>query len=115
MKKLFLFAALALVACNSNKDERFCECLSVGEELNVEASKYGAVALDEITAERDCEALLNAGWCGISLLATAHASGKRDFMERPIYRPLVESRLFDTLLILQTDKSWRIERVKYDN
>jgi len=51
MKKLFLFAALALVACNSNKDERFCECLSVGEELNVEASKYGAVALDEITDE----------------------------------------------------------------
>lgn len=51
MKKVVLFVAVTLVACNSNKDERFCECLSVGEELNVEASKYGTVALDKITDE----------------------------------------------------------------
>lgn len=51
MKKVILIASLALVACNSNKDERFCDCLFVGEELNVEASKYGAVALDKITDE----------------------------------------------------------------
>lgn len=71
------------------------------------------IAVDEITAKSDCESLVNAGWCGISLLATAHASNKQDFFERPVYKPLVESRLFDTLIILQMDKSWRTERVQY--
>lgn len=73
------------------------------------------IAVDEITARSDCESLINAGWCGISLLATAHASNKQDFFERPVYKPLVESRLFDTLIILQMDKSWRTERVQYDH
>jgi len=68
------------------------------------------IAVDEITAEEDCQALVYAGWCGVSLLATAHAANRQDFYRRPVYKPLAESRLFDTLLILQPDRSWRMER-----
>ena len=71
------------------------------------------IAVDEITAKEDCDAMINAGWCGITLIATAHASSKHDYLERPIYRPLVECGLFNTLLILQPDKSWRTERIHY--
>ena len=69
------------------------------------------IAVDEITAGEDCDALLNAGWCGIDLLATAHAADRNDLMHRPVYRPILTNRLFDTLVIMQPDKSWRAERM----
>lgn len=69
------------------------------------------IAVDEITATEDCDALLNAGWCGVSLLATAHAADRNDLLHRPVYRPIVTNRLFDTLVIMQPDKSWRTERM----
>lgn len=86
-----------------------------GIELATRVMNPHMIAVDEVTAKEDCEALIGAGWCGIDLLATAHASNMNDYLERPVYRPLVESKLFDTILILQLDKSWRAERVKYGN
>lgn len=69
------------------------------------------IAVDEITAVEDCTALIQAGWCGVRLLATAHASGLADLRSRKVYAPLVEHRLFETAVILQTDKSFRTERM----
>lgn len=69
------------------------------------------IALDEITAREDCEALLHAGWCGVKLLATAHAGSMEDLLQRPVYRPILEKNLFDTLLVLHPDKSWHEERL----
>lgn len=69
------------------------------------------IAMDEITSEEDCESLLKAGWCGVKLLATAHASSRSDLCNRAIYAPLVKSGIFDTLVILQRDKSFKAERI----
>ena len=69
------------------------------------------IAVDEITAEEDCLAMLKAGWCGVSLLATAHASDYDDLRRRGIYQPLVKSGLFTQAVILRQDKSWRMERM----
>jgi stage III sporulation protein AA len=69
------------------------------------------IAVDEITAQEDCDALIQAGWCGVTLLATAHAESKKDLYSRPVYKPIINSGLFETLLILQPDKSWRMERM----
>ena len=70
------------------------------------------VAVDEITAQQDCNSLLHAGWCGVSLIATAHAGSKEDLYNRPVYRPIVEKKLFDNLVIMQPDRSFRIERMR---
>lgn len=70
------------------------------------------IAVDEITAKEDCAALLRAGWCGVRLMATAHASSSSDLRRRPLYSPLLEGELFDHLLIMHRDKSWREERMK---
>lgn len=70
-----------------------------------------SIAVDEITAEEDCTALLRAGWCGVRLIATAHAASAQDLRNRKLYRPLLQSGLFDHLLILGQDKSLREERV----
>lgn len=69
------------------------------------------IAVDEITAESDTTALLHAGWCGVSLLATAHAANVKDLKSRPVYRPIVENQLFDKIVVLQADKSWKMERM----
>lgn len=82
-----------------------------GIEAVLRSMNPQVIAVDEITAEEDCQALLHAGWCGVSLLATAHAANKTDLYRRPVYKPLVDSKLFDTLLILRPDRSWRVERI----
>lgn len=69
------------------------------------------IAVDEITEESDCTALENACWCGVRLVATAHAASREDLINRRVYRPLVETGIFDTLLILRSDKSWYQERI----
>lgn len=71
-----------------------------------------SIAVDEITAERDCDALLRAGWCGVRLVATAHASSLADLKRRALYRPLMESGIFDHVLVLRRDKSLREERME---
>jgi stage III sporulation protein AA len=67
--------------------------------------------VDEITAQEDCQALMQAAWCGVRLLATAHAADKKDLFRRSIYKPLAECGLFDTLIVLNRDKSWKVERM----
>lgn len=69
------------------------------------------VAVDEITAEEDCAALTRAGWCGVRLLATAHGASLADLKARPVYRMLWETGLFERILVLQPDKSWKLERM----
>jgi stage III sporulation protein AA len=48
------------------------------------------VALDEITAPEDVEAVRKLCHCGVTVLATAHAEDAADFMRRPLYRTLGE-------------------------
>lgn len=69
------------------------------------------IAVDEITAQSDCDGLIQAGKCGVSVLATAHGASISDLRHRPIYEKLVASGLFETVVILQMDKSWRTERM----
>lgn len=69
------------------------------------------IAVDEITSKEDSLALLQAGWCGVHLIATAHAGSVKDFLTRPIYKPLVENKLFTSVIVLQRDKSWTFERI----
>ncbi len=69
------------------------------------------IAVDEITAQEDTQALLYAGWCGVNLIATAHAGSLADLNSRPIYRSLVENKLFQNVLVLRRDKSWTLERM----
>ena len=72
------------------------------------------IAVDEITQPEDCEALIQASGCGVSLLATAHGTSLQDLKRRPVYRKLLESGIFQQVLLLQADKSWRLERMAYD-
>lgn len=70
------------------------------------------IAVDEITSVSDCQALIHAAWCGVNLLATAHAENSADMFSRLVYKDIVNSGIFDVALTLRTDKTWYIERLK---
>lgn len=69
------------------------------------------IAVDEITQPEDCEALAQAAGCGTTLLATAHASTVRDLQSRKVYRTFLETKLFDTVIVMQPDQTWHMERM----
>ena len=84
---------------------------SVGIEWALRNMTPSVIAVDEITAQSDCDAILHAGWCGVRLFATAHAGSKEDLFTRSVYKPIIEHNLFQTLLIMQSDKNWHAERM----
>lgn len=90
-----------LVGCNKAK----------GIETVLRVMSPQCIAVDEITATEDCDALIEAGKCGVSMLATAHAASVTDLHSRPIYSRLLSCGLFQRIVILQMDKSWRTERM----
>ena len=81
-----------------------------GIEILLRTMGPGTIAVDEITSEEDCKALVKAAWCGVDLFATAHASSKKDLNNRSIYRPLLQQGLFNYLAVVHGDKSCTVER-----
>lgn len=69
------------------------------------------IAVDEITDQKDTQALIQAANCGVRLLATAHAMSASDLNRRHIYRPLLENHVFNWLLVLKKDKTYTLERM----
>ena len=71
----------------------------------------GCIALDEVTADSDCQSLIRAAGCGVTLLATAHAGSREEFYDRPVYAPLIRKQIFQWLMILSPDKTYSVERM----
>lgn len=69
------------------------------------------IAMDEITGDCDCQALMRGANCGVKLLATAHAGSLSEFKSRAAYRSLVEQKIFTTAIVMGRDKSWTLERM----
>lgn len=83
-----------------------------GADMLLKVMEPEIIAMDEITSEGDCDALIRAAWCGVRLMATAHAASLEDFLHREVYTPLVKLNIFDNIVILRKDKSWYLERSK---
>lgn len=82
-----------------------------GVEMALRTMSPAVIAVDEITREEDARALVRAGWCGVRLVATAHAARLDDLKQRPVYRTLMDNHLFDHILICHRDKSRHTERM----
>lgn len=82
-----------------------------GIEMLLRTMSPEYIAVDEITAEEDSLALARAANCGVGLLATAHAGNLEDFAVRSVYRHLRERNLFQTVLVLDRDNTFTVERM----
>lgn len=69
------------------------------------------IALDEITAQEDVKAMIEASYCGVRFLATAHASCKSELSQRPIYRQLLSAGIFENLIVILPDRTLKTERL----
>ena len=83
----------------------------IGIETTLRTMGPETIAIDEITAEEDCKALLHAGWCGVRLIATAHAANMSDLRSRPLYRVLLTKKLFEHVISIGRDKTLHEERM----
>ena len=90
-------------------DVMSCCSKAAGIEMVLRTMNPEVIAVDEITAEEDTQALLHAGWCGVSLIATAHAANKVELYKRTIYQPIINAGIFDNLVVMHCDKTWSIE------
>ena len=68
------------------------------------------IAVDEISAEADVEEIVRAGYCGVRFLATVHAASFEELDKRPVYRRLMQSGTFETLMLLNRERRLNIRK-----
>ena len=83
-----------------------------GLMLLLRAMNPQVLAVDEITAPEDVQALTAAAGCGVTLLATAHGESRADLERRSLYRPLLEEGLFRFLVGIRREGEGRAYTVK---
>jgi len=83
----------------------------IGVEMLIRTMGPQYIAVDEITAEEDANALVHAHGCGVFLWATTHADSMDAFFRRTTYRPLVEKQVFQYAVVMKKDKTFCVERV----
>ena len=65
------------------------------------------IALDELTVQEDLQAIAQAAGCGVGLLATIHAGSVEELQAKPLYRALLEGRVFrQAVLIRRGSAGW---------
>lgn len=65
------------------------------------------IALDEISAPADIQALIGAANCGVRLIATAHAASMEDLYTRSFYRTLLEAGIFEKAVLIRREEGAR--------
>lgn len=88
------------VLCGCKKDKGMILCLR--------AMNPQWIAVDEITSEADISAISTASYCGVKLLATAHAANQQELYERPVYRTLMDMGFFRSLYVLTPERTGSI-------
>ena len=90
-------------------DVMSCTKKSEAIEMLIRSMSPTWIALDEITAEEDIDAIIRGSYCGVLFLATVHGNEIHDLAARPIYRKLLDSRVFRDLYVITPNRSVRKE------
>lgn len=83
-----------------------------GLMLLLRAMNPQVLAVDEITAPEDVQALKTAFGCGVTLLATAHGAERGDLERRTLYRPLLEEGMIRRLVTIRSRNGRRDYQVE---
>lgn len=85
---------------------------AVGLMMLLRGMNPQVLVADEITAPEDAAALEIAANCGVALLATAHAQGVEDLQTRPLYRRLLEQKVFQRILLIRRTEAGRVYDIR---
>ena len=61
------------------------------------------IAVDEITAQEDLEAMVAAANCGVCLLATIHARDREELRSKPLFSRLLDLKIFQKAITIERD------------
>lgn len=67
---------------------------ALGIPIVLRAMNPQIIAVDEITLQEDLKAVSLAAGCGVGLLATIHAADMTELQQKPLYRRMLEDRVF---------------------
>ena len=70
------------------------------------------LAVDEITHDKDVQAITEAVGCGVELLATAHGRCVDDLKNRPCYQRLLEAKVFRRVVVIFHEAGRRRTKVE---
>ena len=69
------------------------------------------IAVDEITAQEDIAAIMSAAHCGVTLLATLHATSVEELKGKPLYAKLLRTRVFSRAVMIRREGEHRTYEV----
>ena len=87
---------------------------ALGIPMVLRAMNPQVIAVDEITVREDLRAVALAAGCGVRLLATIHAGSVEELLERPLYRQLLEDKVFRLAVRISQDggeRSYAVEEL----
>ena len=85
---------------------------ALGIPMALRAMNPQVIAVDEITAEADLHAAVQAAGCGVGLLATIHAAGIEELRQRPLYRQLLSEGVFRLAVCIRRSTDGRMYKVE---
>ncbi len=85
---------------------------AIGIPMVLRAMNPQLIALDEITAAQDVEAMAQAANCGVALLASMHARSKAELERKPLYPLLREVQVFQKIVTIRLERGERIYEVE---
>ena len=70
------------------------------------------LAVDEITESEDIRAIVSAANCGVTMLATIHAADVAELQRKPLFRRLLQAKVFAKAVIIQRQDGHRYYHVE---
>ncbi len=78
---------------------------AVGMEMLLRGCNPQIIAVDEITAREDLLMMAQAAHSGVALLGTLHGADVKEAKQKPLFRKLLQSGVFDRAVCIQRDGS----------
>lgn len=89
---------------------------ALGIPIVLRAMNPQIIAVDEITVREDLRAVSMAAGCGVGLLATIHAADLSELEQKPLYRQLLEDRVFRLAVRIvrtETGRAYEVEALPW--
>ncbi|HBC95678.1 MAG TPA: stage III sporulation protein AA [Clostridium sp.] len=87
---------------------------SQGMIMAIRSMSPDVIACDEIGTYKDVESILTALNSGISLIVTIHGYGIEDLYARPVFKEIVENKIFKRAIVLSSRKGSGTVEYVYD-
>lgn len=73
-----------------------------GIEILLRTMSPQVIITDELVSEREVQAVCRAKGSGAAIVASVHGTSFDDLSRRPVFKPLFENRVFDTLILIKS-------------